>query len=240
MSADRWLEPELEDLLKAERSAHVPAEPLERVWGRIARALAPSGSEGGKPNGAGSPGWFRSHAGLFVALAFAAGGGAGAGLHAILTRRAPDVRSMPSTTPAGATVLPSHAAPEAPAVAPDSIPSAPAASSVVHSLGAARPVLRPAVTPGTASSLPVERALLDAARTALEQGDATRALALTEDHASRFPHGQLGEEREALAIQALVLEGRYDLARSRAERLRAASPNSLFLPAVDATLSSIP
>ena len=81
---------------------------------------------------------------------------------------------------------------------------------------------------------------LDEARTALARSDAPRALALTDDHARRFPHAELGEEREAIAIQALVLTSRYDDARSRAARFRASSPNSVFLPAVDESIGSIP
>lgn len=241
MSANRWLEPELEALLEEERSAPVPVERLERVWKRVTEAGASGGSGGAEPNGAGGLGWFRSHAGLFVALAFGAGGVAGAGVHALLARRVADVRSMPSSTTVAPVVPPSPAVPEVLAIASASVPPEPVAtSSQPHALGTGRSLPRPAVSAGLASSLSVEQALLDAARAALEQGDAPRALALTESYRSRFPHGQLGEEREALAIQALVFEGQYDAARTRAERFRTATPNSLFLPAVDATLSSIP
>ena len=85
-----------------------------------------------------------------------------------------------------------------------------------------------------------ERLLLDEARGALTSQEPDRALSLLSDHARRFAHPQLGEEREALAIQALVGTGRYDEARARADRFRTSAPNSLFLPAVDATLASIP
>jgi hypothetical protein len=51
---------------------------------------------------------------------------------------------------------------------------------------------------------------------------------------------QLGEEREAIAIQALVLVGRYAEARDRAALFEASSPDSLFRPAVEASLASIP
>jgi hypothetical protein len=82
--------------------------------------------------------------------------------------------------------------------------------------------------------------LLDAARAVLASEDPARSLSVLDEHRRRFPRGQLGEEREALAVQALVALGRYDEARERAARFRAAVPNSLFLPSVDATLSSIP
>jgi hypothetical protein len=90
------------------------------------------------------------------------------------------------------------------------------------------------------SPLSVERAILDEALAALAQSDGPRALRSTGEHEQRFPHGQLREEREAIAIQGLVLAGRSEEARSRAARLQATSPNSLFLPAVEASLASIP
>jgi hypothetical protein len=90
------------------------------------------------------------------------------------------------------------------------------------------------------SSLRAEREVLDRARSALSGGDATAALALLDRHTTEFPQALLAEEREALAVQALVIGGRYDEARARAARFRAAWPGSLFLPAVEASLASIP
>jgi hypothetical protein len=82
--------------------------------------------------------------------------------------------------------------------------------------------------------------LLDGARTALTQGEPDRAIALTEEHARTFARPRLAEEREAIAVQALVLEGRSADARDRAARFRTSYPNSLFLPAVETSLESIP
>ncbi|MDB4936956.1 MAG: hypothetical protein JWP87_3928, partial [Labilithrix sp.] len=75
-------------------------------------------------------------------------------------------------------------------------------------------------------------AALDVARTALGRGDGPNALAACDDHARRFPRGALGEEREAIAVQALVLEQRTTDARARAERFRKRHPRSILLPAV--------
>jgi outer membrane protein assembly factor BamD (BamD/ComL family) len=88
--------------------------------------------------------------------------------------------------------------------------------------------------------LSAERAILDNARTALARGDSARAVALTDEHARQFGRPSLAEEREAIAVQALVIQGRYIDARARASRFRAAYPNSLFLPAVDSSVASIP
>jgi hypothetical protein len=92
----------------------------------------------------------------------------------------------------------------------------------------------------SASSLLAEREILDRARDALAQRDGTQALALVEEHARAFPRPLLAEEREALAVQALVISGRSSEARARGAQFRATWPSSLFLPAVDASLESIP
>jgi hypothetical protein len=89
--------------------------------------------------------------------------------------------------------------------------------------------------------LDAERALLDAARAALVSGDADTALRLLERHTRAYAaHPLLGDERDALFVQALVRAGRYDEARARAEALRRKAPDSLFLSAVDAALATIP
>ena len=100
--------------------------------------------------------------------------------------------------------------------------------------------LPPAVTsapPPADRSLAEERALLDAARAARARGDDEAAISAARGHESRFPAGQLAEEREAIWIQALVRAQRVDEARSRAASLRARAPRSVFLPVVDAALA---
>ena len=92
----------------------------------------------------------------------------------------------------------------------------------------------------SATDLGAERALLDQARDAMQAGDPATALRILDMHAARYPHGQMGEEREALAVDALVHAQKYTEARARAAKLRARSPNSLVLPAIDETLRSIP
>jgi hypothetical protein len=82
--------------------------------------------------------------------------------------------------------------------------------------------------------------MLDRARDALAQDDGPRALAVLDQHAQTFPRPRLAEEREALAVQALVIASRYAEARARGARFRTTWPSSLFLPAVDASLGSIP
>ena len=81
-----------------------------------------------------------------------------------------------------------------------------------------------------------ERGLIEIARTALARRDTARALEAIEDHANRFPRGQLVEERESLWVQALVNAGNVEGARRRATDFRRSFPESMLLPAVDAAL----
>lgn len=67
--------------------------------------------------------------------------------------------------------------------------------------------------------------LLQDAQDALRAAPA-RALALANQHAQRAPHGTLTQEREVIAIEALVKLGREGEARRRAARFQAAYPNS--------------
>lgn len=101
----------------------------------------------------------------------------------------------------------------------------------------------PAPSPATTTaprgdSIAAERAILDGARRALEQGDGATALSATERHARTFPGGALVQEREGIAIRALVLLGRRDEGRARAQRFVARYPDSLLRPAVEAAVAN--
>jgi len=77
--------------------------------------------------------------------------------------------------------------------------------------------LQPARVKSHATDPLAELALLDAAQSALGHEPAL-ALARTEMHARRYVHGQYEQEREILAIEALLRLGRGELAQVRAER----------------------
>lgn len=77
-----------------------------------------------------------------------------------------------------------------------------------------------------------EVALLDSARSALAT-DPRRALALTQEHMRRFPHGALAQEREVIAIEALSRTGQMDAARSRGIEFARHYPGSAHLPKID-------
>lgn len=71
---------------------------------------------------------------------------------------------------------------------------------------------------------------------ALARGDQTSALDAFARHATTFPNGQLAEEREVLAIQALVASNRRQEAAERGAKFRLKYPDSVMLPVVDETL----
>jgi hypothetical protein len=214
------LDPELDALLEAERQRVAPGEALGRIASRL--AVAPVAATGG----AAKAGWLASHAGKVALVAFVAGGAAGATAQAVATKPPePRIVYIEKAAP------PSAAAPAPPVPSAVVLPPPPVVA----------PPLPPRVAPSTsASSLSAERALLDRARSELASGNAARAVVLLDEHAHRFQKPQLAEEREALAIQSLVALGRYDEARAEAARFRAMNPGSLFLPAIEASVGSIP
>jgi hypothetical protein len=82
---------------------------------------------------------------------------------------------------------------------------------------------------GTESQLREESLAVLEARSALRSGDAARCLALLEQARSRFPRGGLGQEREALTIDALSKSGQAAVARRRAEAFLRAYPKSPYV-----------
>lgn len=127
---------------------------------------------------------------------------------------------------------------EPPAVAP--APEVmPAPEDVAAEMPPTRPV-EPLAEPEGDEGLASEMALVARAQTALHRGLYESALGALDEHARRFPRGELTEEREALAVQALARAGRHDEARRRAERFEARHPRSLLVPVVRAAVAHAP
>ena len=173
-------------------------------------------------------GWV--HTTGLLAVAFVAGGAVGAVVHARLT-----------PGPATRIVYVDRPAPSAPSTVFT------ATTTQVPSAGASG--LSATAIPATVAASPrhaglaqldAERALLDTARVALVSGDSTTALQALDRHTQAYRRPILGEERDALFVQTLVRAGRYDEARTRADEFRREAPQSLFRPAVDAAIASIP
>lgn len=174
-----------------------------------------------------------------AALAFVVGAGTGAALER--SRRpepeaiapAPTVSEAPSARPAP-TMAPST---PAPLPSTTTAPSLPLVATARGTSSGAPPVATeaPAATAQDArdADLAAERALVDRARSALARGDTGASLEAVAAHEARFPRGRLTEERELVAIQALVRRGESGAAKARADRFRKAHPKSVFVPAVD-------
>lgn len=92
-----------------------------------------------------------------------------------------------------------------------------------------RPIAEPLPEPEHAH--PREIDLVRGARAALDASPES-ALASVTEHERLFPDGVFVQEREVIAVEALVRLGRVDAARSRAERFLAAHPGSSHAPRV--------
>lgn len=63
--------------------------------------------------------------------------------------------------------------------------------------------------------------------------DPKRALALTREHARRFPEGILAQEREVIAIEALKRLGKASEVESRVEQFKKSYPGSVHQRGLD-------
>ncbi len=89
--------------------------------------------------------------------------------------------------------------------------------------------------PATRPTLAEELALLREAQLASRAGSLSRALELLNEHAARFPAGDLREERLVARINVLCSLGRIDDAREEAERFLAQAPQTPYASRVRAS-----
>ncbi len=236
------LEPELRDLLRADQPPTAAAR--ERVRARLAASLGiaiggaaaiaatatATGTATGAAAGALTGTATATTSKLALLAAFVVGAAVGAGLYAGLARPAPHVVYVDRPA-ASATAVPAAPAPTAPT-------STPTATTIPAPASTPTPAATPTASAASESQLSAERRILDQARAALAQGDPQRALDRLARHRRSFPDAMLGEERDAMQVQALVKLGRLDEARVTADALRRRAPGSLFLPMVDAALAA--
>jgi hypothetical protein len=233
------MNPKLQMLVDAERARpDAPIEGKARAQAKLAALLGPAAGLGDAPN---------------TAPRF---GGAGKVLSSLTAAKLVGVLALGGLIGGVATaiirpervVYVDRAAPAVPAVSVAAITLPPRATDV-ESLPVAIPVPAPLAPTRAASapsaipsarshdtSLAAERALIERARSALARGDGEGALSATAQHEREFAKGQLAEEREALAVQALASSGRVQEAAERGARFRKAFPTSLLLPIVDQAL----
>jgi hypothetical protein len=146
---------------------------------------------------------------------------------AVTAEQAP---SMTAQSPAPEVVSPTSELPVAQvaqvAVAPQPVPPSavisvdqlPAAPPVARGIGSAPAAARSTKSPagGTeAAPTATELELVQRAQAALAS-DPNRALTLTNEHARTYPKGELVEEREVIAVEALARLGRSEEASRRA------------------------
>jgi hypothetical protein len=132
------------------------------------------------------------------------------------------------SSPSVAVAEPTHVRPAASSGLGPGLQSGPSSSASMSSSRAK----------STESPLSRERTLLDRARQHLARGEAAAALDVVDAHEREFSRGKLEEEREALAIRALLSLGRVEAARERGARFAARFPGSLMAPALEPALSS--
>ncbi len=213
------LPPLPDDIRKAlqEEAARLPPPPaaLAPVMDRIASSL------GGSVLPASSAALGVKKVALIFALGAGLGGVGGAALHARWAAPEP----LPPEPPRAAIAPPSAPPPPAAPVLAEPEPPAPAPKAAVRQ------------EPRGPSAGERERLLIERAGVALARGDAAGALEACRDHERHFPQGQLEEERESLAVRALVAKGDFAAAKARGLRFHRAFPNSLLGPVVDEVLA---
>jgi hypothetical protein len=221
-------DPELEAFYSAERAR--PPVPDAARHAALARVLAAA------PAPAPVPGVGRGPAAAAALAMLALGVIIGAAGHAAWVagdeRPAPRIEA-PSAPSAPLTAPPPSDEPSPPSIPPPSeVPEA----VVVEPEAPATSGRAEAPSEPDDEGLASEMALVARAQTALHRGLFESALSALDEHARRFPRGELAEEREALAVQALARASRGEEARRRADRFEARYPRSLLGPVVRAAV----
>jgi hypothetical protein len=226
--------PELRGLFQSAREDVPSVTKLEGLWARLEPLAGPtSGTSPVPPAAPAPPVVTPSSAGAGKVLAIVAAVGAAGVVAYFLSRPAPVAPPEPQK-PTSA-VAPSLAAAPAPLTeqvpAPSEAQSAPT-NTVAPTSAEPRGTQSPPSSKGTSKDASAEAALLERAREAISS-DPKRALALTREHARRFPKGILTQEREVIAIDALKRLGKGSEAESRANQFKKTYPGSAHQHGLD-------
>lgn len=235
------LDDDLRRLLGEEgRLDTVSPESLERARARLALSVLTAGVAIGSASRLASAASAAKHGitlsaaklGAVVALSFGVGVGAG-----LAVPRSP--HASVSAAPGTSVSAPVVTVGERPLPPPVPAPPEPSVEDVAPSAPPRVRAPAPQTPPASSGQKASERVLLDQARRSLQEGDAERALALTERHEHDFPTAVLGEERDVIRIGALAALGRADESRSRAAAFERRYPGSPFAPAVASQLRAL-
>jgi hypothetical protein len=243
-------------LLRSAQGVRMAESERKAVWSGIATQLGLPAAYSTSPSGTGVTGGGGSGAATTTGVAAVGKGvllvavvlGLGAGGYAItqngrvsLKSNAPIANSrlalqpLPAAVPApSGSSAKAESAPAVVAEAASPIPPAVTAPSAelrhagtLPSLTASAPPLPPA------SLLREESSALTAARQALQAGAFSVALKALEETRERFPHGALGQEREALTVEALAKSGSRAAAERRARAFLRSYPKSPYAADVE-------
>lgn len=193
----------MRDIIRAQQSVPFPEGKMDELADRLGPLLRSS------PPAAGSTRW------LGLAMAMIATAALVGGTLAKTVNVAPVAHE-----PAGASAQMPTAVERQPT--PPSDPEPPTLS--VEALPSAN--LEKAPAPAAAVPRCDDVMLVDAADTELRAGKPEAALAIAREHERRCPTGTLVQERERIAIEALVQLGRIDQARARARAFEERFPSS--------------
>jgi RNA polymerase sigma-70 factor (ECF subfamily) len=139
----------------------------------------------------------------------------------------PEPAATPVVTAASAPTVPEPVrAPVTAMTALDEPRAAPVASAVPVQRPVAARSPAPAPAPAPVDTLAEETRVIGEARRALAKGDAREALALLDDHATKFPKGRMTVDARALRVGSLCAIGRTDDARAAAKALADEYPSS--------------
>ncbi len=218
---------ELRSLLEASDGHEPSPADLASLGKRLAEALPPGtlppggdgtpsgGGAGGAPTAAppttAPTGGILSSAGAKLLAAIAIGG-AIAGVVAVVPREPSPSAVSPAPTVTARAPEGSLASPVASVAAVPSTSSSAGAAVIPEPSTAAAPP-----RPSTAAPSEPEATILARAHDELLRGAPEKALATTNEHTRGYPKGALAQEREVIAIEALVRLGRRDESRRRAQ-----------------------
>lgn len=195
-----------------------------------------SGGAGGGGAASGGAGAGAATAMKVVGAAVIATGVAAGSLYAA-RQHVEGPRAAPSTTAsAGSDAGAAIAAPRDDAAAAPSIPSAPVVSVESLPVAASGKSGTRAAPSATTGDVQAETDLLDRAQGALA-ADPSRALGLCDEHRQRFPRGTFAQEREVIAIDALLRLGRRSDAEARAAQFARSYPTSPDRRRIDSLLA---
>jgi hypothetical protein len=163
--------------------------------------------------------------GAAITVASAVGVGAVA-----VTTHAPDVKAPPAGIVASAPVE------RASSMTTPSSATAPTRLTIVEPPPTEPSASQAKSKPSADTSAEAEVKLLERAQDALRTKTPAEALALCDEHARTFPRGMLVQERERIAIEALVKAGKKDEAKARAARFKARFPGSSHTRRIEALI----